>query len=790
MLKNHLKIILRNLSKNKINSLINIMGLSVGIAASIIMILYAVNELSYNSNNKNSDRIYMVYKERHLPTGIQITRDTWFPMAYALKIKYPGIDKATHIWEEDDWVNTSDKKFKMPVTYAKQNIFDVFTFPLIKGSAKSFSHNKYTAVLSREAAEKFFGSENPIGKTLTVNYKTDYIIGGVFDDIPKNTTYRPQLMVPSNSVSYYNKVKNYWGSSWLETYVMLNKNVNKKSLEGQFPDFVKNNMGNESVEHLKLKLTALPDLYNETTNANTYAYILLAIALSILLIASINFMNISTAKSLGRLKEVGVQKVLGASRKELIKKFLGESILVSLFSLFIGIVLTEIFLPYFNNIYDLDLSLYHFGILQTIAGLLVLGLFTGLISGIYPAFVITKFRLTEILAGKRSNTAKNGVNLRSGLIVFQFVIAIIMLIGTAIVLNQIKFMKNANLNINESNLIVISASASDYPNRDTANQKIEVFKNQLDNYSGITGVTSSSMSIPADNGGHVFVYPDDRSKEKRLRERWIVIDDNFFNVYGIKIIKGRNFSKEMSTDKDDAVIINEAALKDIGWHSIDESKIKVAGKERKIVGLVQNYNYQSLEKGIEPMIHIYRSSKNYTFNYITVRIAPHHTGDAIKYIKSKWNDVDPAIPLPFRFVDASFDKLYKTLDRLAIVAETFTGVALILACLGLFALSALLLTYRTKEIGIRKVLGASVSGITLMLAKDFTKWVLIANLIAWPAAYFLMNNWLQDFAYRINISWWIFVLSGSIALVIALATVSFQAIKAATVNPVKSLRYE
>ncbi len=789
MIKNHIKMALRNLFRNKLNSFINIIGLAIGIGASIIMFLYAANELSYNSNFKNADRIYMVYKERHLPTGVQITRDTWYPMANALQEKYSDIDEATHLWSEDDWVQVPGKKFRVSVTYAKQNIFKVFSFPLLKGDSQSFSKDLYSAIISKETVEKLFGDKDPIGKTITVGYKTDYVVRGVFGQIPKNSTYRPEIMIPSNSATWYKNVKDNWGSSWLDTYVMLKKNVNKESFENQLPGFVKNNMGNESVNHLNLRLTALPDLYDETTNANTYAYILFAIALAILIIASINFMNISTAKSLERAKEIGIQKVLGASRKELIKRYLSESVFVSFIALSIGIALAEIFLPYFNKMYDMDLSLHSFGGLETISGLILLGLFTGILSGIYPAFVITKYQPVETLIGKFKKV-RNKLNLRSGLIVFQFTLAIIMLIGTTIMLNQIEYMKDSNLNIDKSNLVVISAGASDFPDRKVAEQKIETFKSELRSYSGITGVTSSSMSIPAERGSYTFVYPDDRPKEQRLRERWIAVDEDFFKVYGIKLLDGRNFSRERSTDKDDAVIINEAALKDIGWQNINKGKIHVGGKDRKIIGLVRNYNYQSLESGIEPMIHIYRPSESSFYNYVTVRIAPKNVTGAISFMKEKWKNVDQSRALPFHFVDESFDKLYQTQDHLAVVAETFTGIALIISCLGLFALSALLLAYRTKEIGIRKVLGASVFGITFMLAKDFTKWVVIANVIAIPVTYYLMNKWLQNFTFRIDMPYWIFVASAIVAIMIALITVSIQSVKAATVNPIKSLRYE
>lgn len=789
MIKNYIKIAVRHLFKNKLNTFINIIGLALGISTSIVMFLYTANELSYNSNFKKADRIYMVYKERHLPTGMQVTRDTWFPMADALQQKYPDVEASTHLWDEDAWVQSTKKKFKMSVTYAKQNIFDVFSFPLLNGDINSFTKDINTAIISQETADKFFGDENPIGKTLTLNYKTDYIVRGVFDKIPRNSTYRPEIMIPSNSAPWYGNVKDFWGSSWLDTYVLLKKNVSPGSFESQLPAFVKNDMGKESAEHLTLKLTALPDLYNETTNANTYAYILFAVAFSILIIASINFMNIATVKSLERSKEIGVQKVLGASRKQLVKRYLSESVLVSFTALVIGILLTSLYLPYFDKMYNLDLSLFSYGIIPTAACLVLLGIFVGVISGIYPAFVITKFKPVETFGGKIKH-GKTGFSLRSVLVVSQFVLTTIMFIGTSIVVNQIEYMKNANLNISKSNLMVISVRNGDFPDPEIARQKIETFKSELESYSGVAGVASSSMSIPSEGGGFTFIYPTDRPEDQRLRERWMVVDENFFDVYGIKMLDGRNFSKDIETDKEDAVIINEAALKDIGWKNINEGEIKAAGKSRKIIGLVKDYNYQSLESGIEPMIHIYRPSGNNIFRYITVKILPGNISGVIDYVKEKWKEVDQSAPVSFRFVDESFSRLYETQDRLAIVAKSFTIVALIISCLGLFALSALMLTYRTKEIGIRKVLGASVNSLLVLISKEFIKWIVISNLIAWPVAWFLMKEWLQDFAYRIPISIIPFLISGIIVLLIAWVSISFITIKAALENPVKSLKYE
>ncbi len=789
MLKNHLKTAFRNLLKNRLSSFINIAGLAIGIAAGIIMFLYAANELSYNFNHKKASRIFQVYKERHIPTGIQISRDTWFPLAKSLQEQYSQIEEATHLWDQNDWVTVSDKKFNIPVTYAMQNIFRVFTFPLAEGDTATFNHNLYSAVISSSTAEKLFGSEDPVGKTINVDFKTNYIICGVFDKIPENSSYRPEIMVPSASVPWYNDVKEYWHSSWLDTYVLLKPGVNSESFENQLPGFVKNDMGNESDKTLRLRLTCLTDLHNELTHANSFSYLLLVIALAILLIASVNFINLTTANSLERFKEIGVQKVLGASRKILVIKYLSESLLVSILALFAGVVIAEITLPVFNRSFDIHLSLQEHNLIITFFILLLVGILTGLVSGIYPAWLITRFRPVQTLNGKIRSQYRH-FGLQNGLIVFQFGLAVLMLTGTAVMIKQIRFMKNADLNFNKSNLIDISASTSDFPDPEAASRALESFKTELRNYAGIENLTSSSQSLPARNYAYTFVYPNDRPEEQRLRERWIVVDENFFNVYGIKFVEGRNFSKDLASDKDESVIVNEAALKDLGWKDMNEGKIKVLGKEHTIIGVVENYNYQSLESGIEPMIHVFGGTDSRAYGSITARIAPGKTKDAIHYMTSAWASVDPDRPLPYRFVDDTFNNLYQPVERMVTIGETFTIIAFILSCMGLVALSALILAYRTKEIGIRKVLGATVSGLTFMLTKEFVRWVLLANVIAWPFAYFLIEKILEHFAYRAPLSIWIFVTAGAITLSVAIISISFQSVKTALTNPVNTLRYE
>lgn len=786
MFKNYIKTALRNLLKNKLNSFINIFGLSVGFAASIIIFLYSESELTYNSHFENSDRIYQVYKERQIPTGIQIVRDTWYPMAKALKDDYPEIKDATHIWDEEVWVESGTKKFKETITIAQENIFDVFSFPLAKGERQSVFSDPSSVVISKEIAAKYFGGESPIGKVLTIDYEDNYTVKGVLGEIPGNSSFRPDIMIPSTSLS--DELQNEWGSSWLYTYLLLDKGVSKESLEAKFPAFVNKIFGEEGAR-MNLKLTALPDLYNEVNDSDTYAYILLIVAFAVLLIASINFMNLSTAKSLERALEIGMRKVMGASRFQLVKQYLSETVILSLLALAVGIGLTELILPYFNDMFEMNLSIPYLSDPLSILGLLFLALFVGAFAGLYPAFVLTRFKSVETMRGKfKSN--KSGLAVRNTLMIVQFALSVILIIGTGIMRNQISYMKNASLNFDKDNLMIIPVEVSDFADKEAAAQELETFKNELRAYSNVKSVTSSTHVPGRWAGWFTFVYPNDRPEEQRLRHMFAAVDENFFETYGIKILEGENFSLEKKAESSDGVIINKAALDDIGWKSKDNGLLKVGGKERKILAVVDNYHFESLATEVTPIIHRFIPSQHAAHNYVTARLAGSDISSTVDYIADKWQNVDPGRPLDYFFADRNFNQLYETQERLESVALSFTVLGIIIACLGLFALASLMIAQKTKEIGVRKVLGATETSITLMFIRYFAKYVLAAFVIGAPIVYYLMTEWLTDFAYKTEITAGVFIFGGVIVLLVTIATVAFQAIRASLANPVVSLRYE
>ncbi len=796
MIKNYLKVAFRNIYRFKLFSSINIFGLAIGIASSILIFLFVKNELSYDKFNKNAEDIYLVQKYRHTAVGLKVLNDTWIPLLKKLKSDYPIIENGTRLFDQDVCVQTSDnQKFRENVTFADPSIFSVFTFPLKMGDAKSVFNDKYSIVISQEIADKYFGNQNPIGKRLKLDFgKDDYVVTGVLKEVSKNSTISANIIAPFASAVDENdpKIQNDWNGAFLFTYLQLKHGSTAPELESQLPEFVKNIWGEDGPngsKQLDLKLLPLTDLHNNLTNTRTFAYILICIALVILIIASVNFMNLSTSRSLERAKEIGMRKVLGAGRLNLIKQYLGESIFLTFLSLVIGLGISELLLPLMNRLYDLDISNNYFFDPTTILVLVSICLVVGIISGIYPAVVLARFRILDSLLGD-VKASKGGIIFRNLLVTTQFALSIILIAGTIIIINQTNFMKDYNTNFQKDNIIVLPVSIGDFSDRDAAVKKIELLKNEIRSNSYIKSV-SSSMSVPGNVvDANVFATPEDWKSPEPLRMRISAIDEDFLKVYSIHLIEGRNFSKDMPTDKDDAIIINESAMKDMGWSTAVGKKVKMGNKFFNVIGVVKDYNTESLEVAVRPLIHFYRTTESSAPRFISIKYSNVAPDVLISFLKSKWQILDPERSFDCFFADKEYQKLYSSQDRMVKVVGYFSVLAIIIATLGLFGLLAVSIIQRRKEIGIRKVLGSSTSGILFLLIKKYLRLILAANIIAWPLTYFLMNKWLEDFAYRINISILSFIIASVVVFVIASVTISIQAIKAATANPVKSLRYE
>ena len=789
MLKNYFKIALRSLLKYKLNNIITIFGLGTGFAASLLIYLFARNELTYDAFHKNAKSIYLIYKERMTPTGTQITRDTWLPMAQALIHDYPAIANAVRLWGGSDWVEVGNQRFQENISYSDPAFFEVFTFPLLRGDAATVFSDPHSAVVSDDLARKFFGDEDAIGKHLTIGYTTDYVIRGVLAEIPQNSQIQISILVPAVSAPFYEENKDRWDSSFLSTFIQLLPGTATAELEAQFPNFVAKIWNAELNQSMKLKLAPLLQLYNEITGAHTYAYILLGVALIILIIATINFTNLTTARSVERAREVGMRKVWGALRPELIKQFLQESLLMAVLALLLGLCLLELVLPWFNSLYGLELHTAYLDQPQSILGLFTLTAAVGLLSGCYPAFVLSRYQPGEALKGKLKSKPA-GVRLRYGLVIAQFCLAMILMIGTGVMWRQIQFMKNANLNFDRENVIALPVQVSDFRNQAEARIRLETFRNELHQYSGVRSV-SSSIQVPGRwPQSFTFAYPTDRDDSQRLRVRRALVDAQFFDTYGMKLIEGRNFSETSATDAQQSLILNEAALRDLGWPNGAGRQIRVGETVYTVIGVVKDYNFASLANAVAPVLHFYRPPDSEAHRVISVKLAAGNIAAALDFIRDKWRALDSARPPDFFFIDDNFNLLYQSETRLNTVAGAFALLAILIAVLGLFGLSSLMVAQRTKEIGIRKTLGASVVSIVFLLTKVFNKLVIVAFVLACPLAYFAAKRWLQNFAYRVEVSGEIFALAGVLALAIAFLTISFQSLKAALANPVEALRYE
>lgn len=795
MLNNYIKITVRNLWKRKGYSFINILGLSIGFAAAILISLYAYNELTYDSFHKNADDLYMVYKQRITPTGMQDTYDTWVPLKSELEETYPDVIRAARMFTQDVWMEAEGKRFRENTVYTDPELFKMFSFPLIRGDRENPFPTLQSIVISKDIAEKYFGDDDPIGKIFRLAYARYYEVSGVMQEIPKNSTIQIDMAVQLESAGGYDNVKDDWGTSFLNTYIQLRESAVASDLESQFPGFIAKVWDEETAGRTNFKLLPVNEMYNRFNDGNKYAYILLAIAFAIMIIACINFMNMATARSMERAREVGVRKVLGSRRTQLVLQFLGESFLITIISLLAGIAMAEILLPLFNNLYNLRLSLNTFDTTGIVLGISGMAVIIGLVAGSYPAMFLSKFSSTEILRGQIGNKPR-GLVLRRVLVTAQFVITIVIIIGTLIMYRQVEFMKESDLGLQTENIISIQRSPRDFEDQEQAIIRLRTYRDEILRHPNVVSV-ASSRALPGQQIGidsFVFARPEGRTNEDPMRMRWTIIDSHFFELYEIDFREGRNFLSDFEYDLNQSVIINKAALGDFGWDTAVGKTIRLgSGGDQimTIIGVVDNYHYQSLENEVAPVVHFYRPPEQAVHNFISVKVKPEQLNTTLQFLETSWNEIVASdMPMNYSFVDEQFDRLYQTQDRLVTVSGVFSSIAIFIGNLGLLALVSLMVTQRTREIGIRKVLGANAAGIVTLLSRDFLKPVTIGFVIATPLSWYAMNRWLEDFAYRIEIGWWVFAFAGGLALVTALLTVSVQAVKAALANPVKSLRYE
>ncbi|UOQ69875.1 ABC transporter permease [Hymenobacter volaticus] len=804
MLQNYLKIALRKLWRNKAFSAINIFGLAIGLATCLMIMLFVQNELSYDRYNDKADRIVRVVFRGSVQGQKMKEANVMPPVARTLQTEYPEVQAATRLREGGSpRISYGDKSFKeSSVALVDSNFFQVFTIPLLQGDAKTALVQPYTVVLSQATARKYFGNVNPIGKVLTFKeWNHSCKVTGIFDKVPANSHFHFDIFaaLASNPEAKASS----WMTSNYFTYLVLPEGYDYKKLEAKLPQVVDKYLGpqlqkavgmsfqqfRQKGNDLGLFLQPLTDIHlrsDFTGNLEAggdvrYVYIFSSIAGFVLLIACINFMNLSTAGASKRAREVGVRKVLGSLQSQLVGQFLLESVLLTLVSLMLAVVFVAVALPVFNDLAQKQLTFDLMATWWLLPGLVLFGVLIGVFAGSYPAFFLSSFNPVAVLKGKITS-GKGSLGLRSGLVVFQFCISIILMVSTLVVYQQLEYIQSKKLGYDKDHVLVL-------PETNLLGKHAETFRQQLLQDPRVVSVSTSGYLPAGQTYSNNFLVSTDDNPTQLLKVLRYEVDPQYLPTLGIQLTTGRNFSTRHSTDST-AVILNETAAKTFGWdkndlsHTISNADNQGHKVTYRVIGVIKDFHFKSLHEPITPLIMTLANSSG----AVIVKVKGADLAGLVTTLKEQWMKFSPEEPFSYSFLDERFMQTYEAERKLGRILYLFAGLTVLVACLGLFGLATFTAEQRTKEIGIRKVLGASVTNIVSLLSKDFLKLVVVANVVAWPLAWWAMHRWLQDFAYRINVSWWVFVLVGAAALLIALVTVSVQAVRAAAANPIKNLR--
>lgn len=787
MITSTLKIALRNIKRNKGHSLISIFGLAVGLASCILILLYVQHELSYDKYFDNANQICRVLSVN--PEDGSLTANSPYRIGPELRDEFPGVINFSRFY--NFWgpitINYGETTFsEKNFLYTDSTALDIFSFNLIKGSPDTALKEPYSIIISEKAAQKYFGGQEPIGKILTIDNQYVFTVTGVTQGVSDSSHFNFDFLVfDPQRIRSFGPMLDQWHFANFKTYLLLSDTFSFTKLEKQIPGFIERHLGKNAPLNTKFLLQPLTKIhlhsshikwgFDSRTDISTVT-IFSVTAFLILLIAGFNYVNLSITRSFQRAKEVGLRKVLGAHRLQLIRQFMGESMVLSLLAFLFSIGLVEMSLPFFNSLIGKNLSLNFFQNWVFSLEILAIALFAGLASGLYPALFLSSFQPVRVIRGALKNILKSSLFQKS-FVVVQFVISIALIIGAIIVSSQLHYLNNKNLGFDKEQLLVLNRVPKTY----------SALRNDLLLNPNIEHVTSAS-SVPPNSAHYSVVYSPTSQQPQRISVKCFFVDHNFLETLGIKFLKGRTFSKDFTTDEKQAIIINESAAQELGWTSPLGKKLTIGWNQitGRVIGVVEDFHFKSLHEKIEPVVFSAAPNDRYV---MALRIKGEDIPKTLAFLKKKWKEFT-ALPFNYHFVDESFENLYRSEQRLSQLVRYFSVLAIFLACLGLLGLASYTAKQRTKEIGIRKVLGASASGIAWLFIKDFSKWIILANFIAWLIAWIVLNKWLQDFAYRINISWLTFVFSGTLAFVIALLTVSYQAYKSAIINPVKILRYE
>ncbi len=811
MLRNYLKIAYRNLLRSKAFSAINIVGLSIGLATCMIIGLFVLDELSFDRFHEKADRIVRVTFRANMGGNKIEEANVMPPTAQTMQRDYPEVLEATRLRTAGAFIiEKEDKIFKEEgVAFADSNFFQVFSFPLLAGDARTALMKPNTLVISEKMAQKYFGNQDPIGKTLsTKNYGEVLEVSGVMADMPANSHFHFEFLIAMAGLE--EAKANSWMQSEFYTYLVLPKNYDYRQLQAKMPQMVAKYFGpgiqqafgmsfskfRQEGNELGLFLQPLTDIhlhsdfdYDIAASGDVrYVYIFGAIALFMLLIACINFMNLSTAGASKRAREVGIRKVMGSVKSTLIGQFLLESILLTAVALVLAVVIVVLALPFFNTLADKNLTLSFTAMPWLLPGLLLLGLVVGILAGSYPAFFLSSFKPTTVLKGGsnpgRFASGRRSISLRGTLVVVQFCISIILIVGTTVVYQQLRFIQNAKLGYDKEQVLVLQETYR-------LGQNEALLKKQLLQDSRVVDATISGYVPAGPSFNNNFMVYGDNKVGQFIKGVRYAVDEDYIPTLGMEMVVGRNFSPTFGTDSS-GVIINETAAKQMGWgqdalgHTITNPNNDGTRDVFHVVGVVKDFNFKSLHERIGPLMLTLGNNNGAMLVKVKTRDIP----ALLESIEKQWNTLAVDAPIAYSFLEENFAATYRAEQKTGQILGLFAGLTIFVACLGLFGLATFTAEQRTKEIGVRKVLGASVSGIVALLSKDFLKLVAISIVIASPIAWYTMHFWLQDFAYKIDISWWVFALAGLLAVGIALFTVSFQSVRAALANPVESLRSE
>jgi len=778
MIRNYLITALRNISRQKVFSFINIFSLSAGLTCFIIIFFWVRDEFSYDRYHVNADHLYRVYEKQIYSGGETFyTFATPEPLARTLKENFPEIVNAARLnllWEKLLF-RYEDKIFNETRVYAAdQAALDMFTYEFISGDPATALKEPYSLVLTESMAKKYFGEDDPVGKTIEINNKYAFNITGVMQDIPLNSHVRWEFLVPFEfMLEIWNFPKGYWGSNTFRTYIQLQPGVSEEEAEEKIIDLIQQHHEGSTIE---LYLQSLTDTHLhsiEGSGAIQYVRIFSVVAIFVLVIASINFMILSTARATRRAKEVGIRKVAGAVKKNLLVQFFGESLLLSFASLLLAVLLTIILRTPFNNMAGKELS-FDFFAPDILLILLLLVIFTGILAGSYPAQHLASFRTVDILKGIYHS---GSLFFRKFLIVIQFIISVILIISTIVVYKQLHYIRSKDIGLNKNNIIY-------FPLRDFSN--FAAFKEKLKTLPGIENVTATNrVPLSITNSSWTYTW-EGKDPDSEFLFQQIYVDFDYFETFKMEIVAGRSFSPEFPSDSNNYIINEEAAkIMDIGDPL--GKRLMQPKNEGLIVGIVKDFNFHRLTRPIDPLILRIDPRR---FEEAIIRLNPVNLEQTLAGIEETWREYYPGEPFEYTFLDEEFDKMYRAEERMGTIFNYFAVLALIISCLGLFGLSSFIAELRTREIGIRKAHGSSVMNIFLLMNRQFVFWVLISNIVAWPAAWYIMNRWLENYAYKTALSWWVFLTAALISIVIAILTVTYQSLRIANTNPAQTLRYE